>query len=51
MDSYTMEQQHGTFHTLKSSFNEIFGRPEPVTPVIKSARVETGNKKTGAAAE
>jgi hypothetical protein len=40
MEFYTKDQPHGVFHKLKSSFNEIFGRPETGTTGIKKFREE-----------
>ena len=35
MENYTKSQQHGALHRLKSSFTEIFGKPETVSLSVK----------------
>ena len=35
MEYYTKDQPHGAFHKLKSSFTEIFGKPETASSKVK----------------
>lgn len=38
MTTYTNKEHQSAFHKLKSSFNEIFGKPEVVTQEVKGPR-------------
>lgn len=38
------EQSRGPLYRLKSSFNEIFGRPERVTTEVKEPREKNDSK-------
>jgi hypothetical protein len=42
MELHKKEQSRGPFHKLKSSFNEIFGKPEPTpSQEVNRPREET----------
>jgi hypothetical protein len=44
MEFTKKEQTGGPFHSLKSSFREIFGKPEKATLEVKGPRDETAGK-------
>ncbi|HIJ86779.1 MAG TPA: hypothetical protein HPP97_03740 [Desulfuromonadales bacterium] len=41
MEFYTKDKPHGAFHKIRSSFDEIFGKPETGSPGNKRAHEET----------
>lgn len=45
MEFTKKEQTGGPFHTLKSSFREIFGKPETATLEAKGPREEIAGKE------